>query len=373
MIGDTYEKHRELDCEPFLETQLELIKRIIATERRISKLRKGKPIDLEKIAETKERRVLLKFIGTTIAWILLEFDRPYIRNFAKGGGPGFISGKKGLKLEILALKAAFELKNHCAILHDITNCLRVGDLSVNGPRGILTLELKLSKRRKMSIREIRQRRKGEIVREFYERGISTKILPGYKSVRYTSKIRDKHNWNEMSTVIKEALENGTGNRIVEDCLIYSAFKNRISGYKLDSCLRQFKNPYFRFGCHDRQFFELPHIMPFTCFEIPILYKEKLLFGEVNFCVLLDINSLRRIMEQNGFDCRILKGSGKGILEVSNSQGKFKPMVIGHCLIDRLVYECLSIETLIDYTKEIYKAGPEYMERYWTNHSTSTSS
>ena len=354
-IGDTYEQHKDnLDYKSFLEIQLELIKRIIKTERRISKLRNERPKPLNKIKEAKERRSLLKLLGTTIAWILLEFDRPYIRTFATGHDPGFIYGKKGLKLELLALKSAFEYENHAAILHDITNCLRIGDLSIIGPQGILTLELKLRKeKRKMDRRERRQKRKAEIIREFYDKGISTKIISGWKIVRHLSKKRDKHNWSEICAVIEEAIKNGYGIRIVDKCLIYFAFKNEILGDVLSRYIKLFRDPYFMFGCLDRHIVGLPSIMPFTCFEIPFQHKEKLFFKEVNLCVILDINSLSRILEENGFHCKILKNSDKGVLEIFDiGKRKSEPIIIGYGLINRLLYECLSVKTFVDYAKEV---------------------
>jgi len=353
-LSDTYEEHRKIvGYTPFLDIQLELVTRIVATERRIIKLKNERTVDLRKIAETKERRAFLKLLGTTIAWILLEFDRPYIRNFATGSDPGFISGKKGLKLEILVLKTVFKIRNYAAILHDITNCLRLGDLSVVSPKGVQTLELKLRQGKgKPSRRERRQKRKGKIIREFYDKGISTKIIPGLTSVRRISKARDKHNWNEMSAVVKEAIEKECGIRLVEKCLIYCAFKNETSnGFEneLARFMRRFKKPYVIHGCHDRHIAGIADIMPFTCFEIPLLHKEKLLFGEVNFCVILEINSLRRVMEKNGFRCRILKDKA-WILEVSNRRGKLGSMKVGFGLISRLLYECLSVKTFMDYAK-----------------------
>ena len=88
-------------------------------------------------------------------------------------------------------------------------------------------------------------------------------------------------------------------------------------------------------------------MPFTCFEIPFSYKEKLLFREVNFCVMLDLNSLRRIMEENGYDCRILKDSETWVLEVSDKSAETEHGKISFGLISRLLYECLSIDTFLE--------------------------
>lgn len=354
-IGDTYEQHKEnLNYKSFLDIQLKLVKRIMETERRITKLRTEKPNDLDEIEETKQRRKLLKLLGTTIAWMMLEFDRSYIRNFARGHAPGFIIGKKGFELELLALKTAFEFRNSAAVLHDITNCLLIGDLSVVSPKGILTLELKLKKeKKKADRRERRQKRKAKIIREFYDKGISTKIIPGLKSIRHISEKRDKHNWNELSTVIAEAFKNGYGISIVEKCCIYCAFKNDGPIDKVISYVELFKDPCFMFGCHDRHIDPgLPSMMPFTCFEIPFSYKEKLLFREINFCIMIDVNSLRRIIQENGYNCRITKSSDGLILEVSSITREKEYVQISEGLIGRLLYECLSVETFINYIKEV---------------------
>jgi hypothetical protein len=360
-VGDTYECHKEnLNYESFLEIQLELVKRIKEAERRISKLGNDKQKNLYKIEEAQERRKLLKLLGTTVAWILLEFDRPYIRSFAVGHDPGFISGKRGFDLEIIALKTAFKFKNSAAILHDITNCLRVGDLSIIRPGRILTWELKLKKRRKRDRREIRQKRKLEILREFYDKGVSTRLTKGMTSVRRLSKRRDKHNWNELSSVIEQASKNKFGIKIVEKCLIYCAVRHDASASDLIDIIasntKVFESPYM-FGCHDNHIdIGLPSIMPFTCFEIPISQKEKLLLRHVNFCVFLDLNSFCEVIKENGLDCTIKK-SNKEILvgDVSTEENLLR---INLGIINRLLYECLSIETAVSYLKEMLTLSKE---------------
>lgn len=355
-IGDTYEQHKEdLDYKSFLEMQLELIKRITETERRIQKLKKEDPNDPHKIQKAQETRMLLKLLGTTIAWILLEFDRPYIRNFARGHDSGFLFGKKGLELERLVLKAAFKGKNSAAILHDITNCLRIGDLTVIGPRGFSTLELKQSARKKkFDRRGLRQKRRGENAKEFYDRKISTKIHSGYRAVAHSFKKIDKHNWKQACAVIAEADKKGHGIRIVEECLVYFAFKDEVPN-EVFSYLKSLRDTHIMFGCQDKHILGIPTIMPFTCFDIPLSYKEKLLFGEINFCVLLDLNSLCRILEKNGFKCRVLKdlevrifGSIIEIFDKTHKNLGYGTITYG--MISRLLYECLSIRTFVDYAR-----------------------
>ena len=98
-------------------------------------------------------------------------------------------------------------------------------------------------------------------------------------------------------------------------------------------------------------------MPFTCFDISPRYKHELLFRTMDFCVLLDLNSLCQIMQENGFRCRILESSERkhyfdySILEVSYEKGANEPSHISYGMISRLLYECLSVETFIDYQKE----------------------
>jgi len=92
------------------------------------------------------------------------------------------------------------------------------------------------------------------------------------------------------------------------------------------------------------------MLPFTCFEIPHRYKEKLLFEELYFCVLLDINSLRETIEQNGFSCKILED---GQLELRTEAG---PMVVGENSMARILYECMSVKTFLRYVKEVSDLG-----------------
>jgi len=369
-VGDTCEHHKaDMDYREFLEIQLELVKRIVETEKTISKLRKEKPEKSHNIKEAVERRKLLKVLGTTIAWILLEFDRPRIRGLADGHDSGFISGKKGLELELLALRTGFEFKDSAAILHDLTNCLRLGDLSITGPKGLLTLELKLKKRKKRNVREIRQKRRLEVIDEFYRKGISTRIIPNVTSIQRSSREHDKHNWNELSSAIATADKDGFGIRVVEKCLIYCAIKNKgLIDEALSRAVHLYKLKDARImsGCLDRHIdVPIPTIMPFTCFDISPQYKHELLFRTTNFCVLIDLNSLCRIMQENGFRCWILENSereryfGNPILEVFNEKGANEPSYTTFGLVSRLLYECLSVETFVDYHKAFDSLSMEF--------------
>jgi len=210
--GDTPEKHHKIDYDAFLQIQLDLLKEIVKTEKNIRKRKKedNSSEDLQIINYLKEHRRILKLLGSSVAWILLEFNRPYILTMAMGQGPGFIASKKGLLAELSCLTEYHNSKNErTAILHDITQCMRVGDLTIIDHGEVYPIEVKLAtKRKRFDRRTIRQKRKMKTLKEWYHDGKSDKILSGYTAIRQTISKRDEHNWKEITNVLNKAEKMG---------------------------------------------------------------------------------------------------------------------------------------------------------------------
>jgi len=70
----------------------------------------------------------LRAVGDGLAWRVSGYDRRYIIALSSNESPGPIVGKAGLPAE---LGAAVEMRNRgsLGLLHDITNCLRIGDVT----------------------------------------------------------------------------------------------------------------------------------------------------------------------------------------------------------------------------------------------------
>ena len=86
----------------------------------------------------------LRAVGDGIAWRASEYDRRYVIAVSSNASPGPMAGKSGLPHE---LGAAVELRNRGSfgLLHDLTNCLRVGDITEFKPDGSkLLYEIKSS-------------------------------------------------------------------------------------------------------------------------------------------------------------------------------------------------------------------------------------
>jgi hypothetical protein len=95
----------------------------------------------------KEYQLLLTTFRTIGDGLVFTYiDKWDIKPLALKEPPGFISEKSGLKFELKILRLAFSLGN-VALLNDLTNCLRHGDLTILSKRGWLFVEAKSGRRK----------------------------------------------------------------------------------------------------------------------------------------------------------------------------------------------------------------------------------
>ena len=95
-----------------------------------------------KIDEYQLLLVIFRQIGDALAFIY--FDKWDIKPLAFKQSPGFVS-KKGLKQEMTNLRRIFAL-GRVALMNDLTNCLRYGDISVPKDGKMIIFEVKSSNR-----------------------------------------------------------------------------------------------------------------------------------------------------------------------------------------------------------------------------------
>jgi hypothetical protein len=363
-VSDSYDKHRRLKYKPFLGIQLKLLKEIIATESDIRAYKKSQ--NKERVEEARTRRRLLKVLGSTVAWVLLEFDRPYIRAFSRNLDPGFISGKAGLKGEVLALHASFRRQDYAGVLHDITNCLRIGDVSMIGPNhSIRTIEVKVVKNGgKIGGRGHRQKVRGQMIRDYYDTGRSTQLIPGRISVRHISEKRDRHNWRQLREVIAKAKKKGVASKVVEECLTYVAFRENAKDEALKSAAKTATGHLTKasdamWGLLSEQF-EIPSILPITCFELPLKDKEDYLFGEIGISIMVDLRRLAEGLTDRGFPSKIIRDRKIGFIR-TKIRGLSSPVILSG-VISRLLYEFASVDTIIGYTRELSQEAKDLISQ-----------
>jgi hypothetical protein len=88
-----------------------------------------------------------KCVGDALAWRVFGFQRKHIIALCQNAPPGAFAGKTGRAAELAHVEQA-RRDGKFAILHDLTNCLRIGDITIFGNDGTFTtIEVKTNPRR----------------------------------------------------------------------------------------------------------------------------------------------------------------------------------------------------------------------------------
>lgn len=84
-----------------------------------------------------------KCVGDALAWRVFGFQRKHIIALCQNPPPGAFPGKAGRAAELARLEQAYSQDGEFAILHDLTNCLRIGDVTIFANDGTYkTIEVK---------------------------------------------------------------------------------------------------------------------------------------------------------------------------------------------------------------------------------------
>ncbi|MGW1438711.1 hypothetical protein ACWD7M_26145 [Streptomyces griseus] len=101
----------------------------------------------------------LRSVGDALAWRVFGFHRPFILALCRNQSPGPMYGKAGLAAELEHFERACKEDGAFALLHDLTNCLRIGDMTIwDGVHPPRTQEIKTNPKnsRSTQLRRINQ-------------------------------------------------------------------------------------------------------------------------------------------------------------------------------------------------------------------------
>lgn len=101
----------------------------------------------------------LRSVGDALAWQRFNYDRRLILTISRNAQPGTINNKVGLNYELGRIEDIWKDSGHFALLHDLTNCLRMGDVSeFTADGGVLFHEVKKDPKHvdKVQVRRIQQ-------------------------------------------------------------------------------------------------------------------------------------------------------------------------------------------------------------------------
>jgi hypothetical protein len=85
----------------------------------------------------------LRTVGDGFAWRCFSYNRQVIQTLSRNDAAGPMYGKIGLPYELGAIQHLWDENGHFALHHDLTNCLRIADLTeFTGDGGALLHEIK---------------------------------------------------------------------------------------------------------------------------------------------------------------------------------------------------------------------------------------
>lgn len=364
----------------------------------------------EDIKSYELRINILKSLMDSIIWKFCTNVEIKHLSFNKKESP--IIGKIGFLQEIHVLeylKKEYKDKKIFFILNDLTNCIKISDISVISEYGLVHLfECKMGakedrRNRKQILRAkktLKFLKKGEmkVDKEYF---ITTDMLDN-KPKTYTVEITKNKNINieyeftSMEECIRKAKLDGQAEIRVNDCVtfvcsdltkpreltkkqikilekslkkpftpelidwmikkgysesesedpqIYENLEKDVNKEKKESKLGKYL---FDICQHDSRLgYRKSHYLPFALFEIPEEYILDLLLDNIFFMVKIDLDQLIKRLAQVGLKAKFINKHPLHYISIENLEGE---KIICHDLFFKFGYELLSIDYFINILK-----------------------
>ena len=371
---------RRSEC---LAIQEDLLRRVIYVERRIKGLRSqikeskarlsGK--DLVRLSKTEAREVkesiehnrraieeyreilyLFKSIGDALAFIY--FSKWDIKPLAFKEDAGYLHGKEGLRHELNLLRLVFEVDGAIAILNDLTNSLRYGDLMVASKGYWGPIEAKTGYH--MSSRGKRQQTELEKMHRYLieDRTEGLYGLPGI-AVRSDVSVEERDHVDELNNLIIVAYEDGFAVSKVEDGLYYYVcydrhpdgwdFENDMPG-GFHLLLKEFrgKRPLFFFV--NRNKFNTQGRYPYTLSISDAQALFNFYSGPLHVNVIVDVEALSAKFESHGLKVTFVEDEDVALTVTNMAPDKAADrwdLMISCHFFERVPYEFLSLDWFVE--------------------------
>lgn len=328
---------------------------ILKAEKLILHLKKVSDTNLE--VAYRERRTVLKRIADGLAWKFLGFDEHLLRVYAMGKAPGFMAGKTGCLSERQAIETCYKLsKIRFAIQNDITNVLRVADLTVLlSDKTILPIEVKASRRAARTKRTKRQMKRYQAIQTYLREKVSEEIRISGPPLRAIDvSVEQKYYWKELEQVAEEARDKGVAGQVVDNGVLILCYK-RFSKAELSRTLQRllddahWEKVSVRFGCLSRHLNPqdsdiVRYVTPITAFQIDPSIVLDFLVHKLDAMILINLEVLKEMFERAGFKTNIDIGN-EGEIGIRAPSGT-RLQIQGRPL-NLLVYGLLTLSSLIN--------------------------
>lgn len=223
----------------------------------------------------------------------------YNENYHVKETAGFISGKEGIKSEIMLLKTAAQ-KNVPAVLCDLTNTLRHGDVCLLGHNDPYPIEVKTSS--KLNKRGEKQLRNIDELNSFFIKDEAENFRGVGPVIRHEHIGKEQYHLHAINDCISKSYEEGTSHVSPESGIHYLAItklKQKIFDQIPGKYIHMLNlNDYKReMNWH-----------PYTPFQLSLNPEHIYNFinGNLSILVLLDLQVIKRRFKRNGLHITFLQ-------------------------------------------------------------------
>lgn len=261
--------------------------------------------------------------------------------------PGFISGKEGLKLELQVLHEVATKLNRVAILNDLTQCLRYGDLTIAAGPPVF-IEVKSG--RGDTERDKRQQRHAESVSDYLRRDLTHNWRnTGFTVRRVPLLIPERHHRRLLGKLILRACRFGFALTKVEAGLHYLALGESSVGEAVMRLRERLCDPmaFPLFGN-----FPPPYYVPLSLSIDNTTAWWKVATGEVSLLVIIDKAQVVQSFASTGLVAEWVEtddAAGPGWSLHSPQMPEVSPFRVSSQFFARVAGEFLSLQWFIDET------------------------
>lgn len=302
-------------------------------------------------------RWLFRYIGDGIAWRAYNFGRRFIGTLGDKESVPFPSTNDGVD-SVVAFFEKIWSGVFFPLMHDLTNCLRTGDISVFKENELSEiLELK-TRKSEISTKDFPN------PREYRQKQWLNKATLAFRSGEYqnprTQQITklvkltafEKYNFGSITKVMSAARQEGYGLESPEEGIVYLAWKAgddlRINMAVMDEAHKQFPRIFkslITYRSVSARFEQYHANLPITAMSIPPENILDLIFENIALLIILDLNQLKKQCVGNGIPLQIQRKPLKFVVKTDTEKD------IGiEGMIDRVLLEGLSLASFVDIAK-----------------------
>ena len=327
--------------------------RRLRSQLHIGRLEKGAAQQIRAAISVSDDRIVdhqywlyvLRCVGDAIAHIYLPSLA--LRHCSRGSPVGFISLKKGTRLERRLWRTVFRRTKAAAILCDLTNCLRIGDICFLTPEGTYEFAEVKQPGHVGNARTHRQSERASIVMEYLATDRSDRIIPGQTLTAFEGTVARASHVDAVSELFARARSEGAAWCDPEEGLRY-VIRDVESAGSVEACIPKTTGPAKPIAWYVTATSEIwPHVTPYMLSLRAPLDAVEFAGGRFSLTVFMSTDHVIKYCGTRGYKATFSSDDSSGyMLELQADHGDMV-MRLSSFFLSQCAINLESLRSLID--------------------------